>query len=78
MWNFNEIIELKNSGSSSFYIKFDNGKAGTVDLAYLIHRGPVFEALKDPEFFRQTAIVDGTIAWQNGVDISPATLYDQI
>jgi uncharacterized protein YndB with AHSA1/START domain len=33
--------------------------------------GPVFEALKDPAYFREFFVDGGTVVWRNGADIRP-------
>lgn len=56
-------------------IEFDNGVTKLVDFSSWLE-GPVFEPLKDKETF-QSFFLDGwTIAWPNGADIAPETLYD--
>jgi Protein of unknown function (DUF2442) len=58
-------------------VRFEDGTTGDVDLAYLIEYGPVFEPLKDPEYFLQLRADDeaGTIVWPNDANIAPETLY---
>lgn len=57
-------------------IVFNDGLAATVDFARWLD-GPVFEPLKNPEYFRRFFIDGGTIAWPNGADIAPETLYEE-
>jgi Protein of unknown function (DUF2442) len=58
-------------------VRFEDGVAGDVDLAYLLEYGGVFEPLRDPEYFRQFRAEPeaGTLVWPNGADIAPETLY---
>ena len=55
---------------------FNDGSIGTVDFAPWL-TGPVFEPLKDREYFRRFFVDGGTVAWPNGADIAPETLYEQ-
>ncbi len=55
---------------------FNDGSTGTVDFAQWL-TGPVFEPLKDREYFRRFFVDGGTVAWPNGADIAPETLYEE-
>jgi hypothetical protein len=78
MWNLNDVIKIEYLRDRVFRITFDNGLEGEVDFSEYIGRGPVFEPLRDELFFRSASIVGGTIAWPNGADIAPETLYEKI
>ena len=54
-------------------LRYDDGVGAVLDLASLL-QGPVFEALKDSQFFAKVAIDDETIRWPNGADIDPYVL----
>lgn len=58
-------------------LSFKDGTVGVVDLSDLVGRGPVFEPLRDPAYFRQVRVKRslGTIVWPNGADVAPETLY---
>ena len=52
--------------------------AAEVDLSRVVGDGPVFQPLRDPEYFRRIEIYpDGlTLHWPNEADIAPETLYE--
>jgi hypothetical protein len=52
------------------------GFTGTVDFPDWL-TGPVFEPLKDPQYFGRFFTEGGTVAWPNGADIAPETLHER-
>lgn len=56
-------------------VTFTDGSQREIDLEpYLT--GPIFEPIRSsPETFRQVFVDHGALAWQNGADIDPDTLY---
>jgi hypothetical protein len=78
MWKLNDVIKIEYLHDRVFRITFDDGLEGEVNFSEYIGRGTVFEPLKDESFFRQASIEGGTIAWPNGADIAPETLYEKI
>ena len=59
-------------------VTFDDGLRGIVSLQDRLF-GPMFEPLRDPEFFRQASVDEfGAICWPNGADLAPDALYEQL
>lgn len=73
-----EVSELEVIGAHALRITFDNGVVRDIDfthaLATILSQG-VFIPLKDPAFFAQAYIDNGTVSWPNGADIAPESLY---
>ncbi len=77
MWNLNDVVEIEYVSDYSYRIVFDDGSNAVVDFSEYLDRGPVFVPLRDLDFFRKARIEGGTIAWPNGADVAPETLYDK-
>ena len=62
-------------------LTFADGSAGTVDCApwVLEKDAGIFAPLRDPALFAQVFVDHeaGTIAWPNGADVDPETLYEE-
>ena len=56
---------------------FDDGTKKELDFTHWLD-GPVFEPLKEKKYFRKFFLEGSTIAWPNGADIAPETLYDAL
>ena len=55
-------------------MKFSDGSDGQVDLKNDLE-GPIFEPLRDPEYFKQFTLEGHTLAWPNGADFAPEHLH---
>jgi hypothetical protein len=78
MWDLNEVKKIEYKGKYVYHIQFDDGVEGDIDLEEYISKDPVFQTLKDQKLFSQAGIEGGAIAWPNGTDIAPETLYEKL
>ena len=56
-------------------VKFNDGTKKVIDFEPWL-TGPIFRPLKSKACFKKFFIDGPTIAWPNGADIAPETLYD--
>ena len=75
----NDVIEVRCVRAYTLWLRFQDGTSGEVDITPSM-RGPVFEPLRDPEFFKQVRVDPelGTVVWPNGADVAPETLYERL
>ena len=72
------VISAKPLDGFKIEVEFSDGTQGVISLKDRLF-GPVFEPLKDPDYFEQLTINEfGVICWPNGADIAPDTLYEKI
>jgi hypothetical protein len=77
--NDTELLEITFAESTADFclrLRFSDGVIKEVFVRDLLH-GPIFEPLKDPEYFRLVKLdqVLGTVTWPNGADFAPESLY---
>jgi len=71
------VVETTYVSDYKIKVQFEDGQVKLVDLAPHLD-GPIFEPLKDPEYFRRFTVnqdID-TITWPNDADFSPDFLYE--
>jgi hypothetical protein len=69
------VIEAEYRGEYMIRLTFNDGVEETIDFAQWLE-GPVFEPLKDVDYFQRFFIEGGTVTWPNGADIAPETLHE--
>ena len=73
------VIEAKYISGYVVKLKFRDGTEGEIDLGPELI-GPVFEALRDLEHFKQFRVDPEfhTLVWPNGADFAPEFLHDNV
>ena len=71
------VIQAKYDGGFRIHLTFNDNLRGIVDLEGWLE-GPVFEPLKDQNYFQRFFLDGGTVVWPNGADIAPETLYEAV
>jgi len=72
------VISAKPLDDFKIEVEFSDGTHGVISLKDRLF-GPVFEPLKDPDYFEQLTIDEfGVICWPNGADIAPDALYEKV
>ena len=69
-----QVVRAEYRGGYRIHLAFTDGQEKTVDFLPWLS-GPVFEPLKDEQYFRQFFLEAGTVGWPNGADIAPETLW---
>jgi hypothetical protein len=70
------IIHAEYRGGYRIHLTFNDNSEKTIDFQEWLD-GPVFEPLKNLEYFQRFFVDGGTVGWPNGADLAPETLYEQ-
>lgn len=75
-----DIVEVRPTGGTRLFLRFDDGFAGELDLATILHFEGVFADLRDPEVFAKVRVDPeiGTVVWPNGADLCPDVLHARL
>jgi Protein of unknown function (DUF2442) len=68
------VIKAEYRGGYRVRVTFNDSSEKTIDFGEWLE-GPIFEPLKDPDYFQAFFLEGGTVAWPNGADVAPETLY---
>jgi hypothetical protein len=70
------VIDVEPSNDYTIIIYFNNGEIRLFDVKPYLDF-PFFQELKDKELFKTVRPVLGSVAWKNGQDFCPDTLYEE-
>ncbi|MCC6765947.1 MAG: DUF2442 domain-containing protein [Deltaproteobacteria bacterium] len=68
------VVRAEHRGEYKIHVLFNDGVQRTIDFSRWIQR-PIFEPLKDVEYFRRFVVEAGTVSCPNGADVAPETPY---
>lgn len=71
------VIRATYEDDFRIHVTFSDDVQGSVDFQGWLE-GPIFEPLKDRSYFQRFFIDGGTVAWPNGADVAPETLYEAV
>lgn len=72
-----KLIEARYLGDFQVALDFSNGREGVFDGHTLLqHSGPLLEPLRAEPYFRRLFVDAGALCWPNGLELSPARLYE--
>ena len=72
-----KIIKARYVGNFQVELNFSDGQAGLFDGRTLLQRnGSLLEPLRQESYFRRVFIDAGALCWPNGLELSPAKLYE--
>jgi hypothetical protein len=70
------VTAVESLGGYRLRVTFKDGFAGEIDLSHLINRGPIYEPLRDLEFFQRVKVSPewGVLEWADDLELSPGAL----
>ena len=71
------VTDARYRGEYRIEVTFNDGLNGVVDFRRWLDL-PVFEPVKDLEYFQKFHLDAWTVGWPNGADIAPETLYELV
>jgi hypothetical protein len=74
---FLHVVDAKHIEGHRVDVRFNDGTAGEVDLSKSLE-GPIFEPLRDVEYFRRFCIEGHTLSWPNSADFAPEYLHELV
>jgi hypothetical protein len=69
------VIDVKASKNYELHLSFANGKKGAFNFISELQK-PIYQRLKDLDFFLTAHVEDGTVVWNEELDIAPEYLYE--
>jgi len=76
----NKLAKIAVCDGLTLRLTFTDGRSGIWDAAPMLHSRdtPLTVPLRAPEAFARALIEGGALAWPNGLEIAPWTLYEEM
>jgi hypothetical protein len=72
-----KVMEARYLANFQVALIFSDGREGVFDgQAMLVRSGSLLEPLRQEAYFRRFFIDAGALCWPNGLELSPARLYE--
>src|SRR5262245_19426283 len=68
------VVKARHVRDYTIWLRFKDGIEGEVDFSEDL-RGPLFEPLRDIEYFKKFKVKGSSIEWPNGADYAPEFLH---
>lgn len=73
------VQRAKYAGQHKIWLRFNDGKEGTIDLSDIPERFQAAKPLKDERVFAAFVLDEWpTLAWECGFDLAPEFLYERL
>ena len=69
------VTDVKASKNYELHLSCANGKKGAFNFLSELQK-PIYQRLKDLDFFLTAHVEDGTVVWNEELDIAPEYLYE--
>jgi len=69
-----DVIRVKARQGTKLVVEFADGSSRLFDVEPLLHY-PAYSELRDSTLFTKAHVQNGTVCWNDKIDISPDTLY---
>lgn len=69
-----DVVKAKAYQETKLEVEFADGSIRLFDVKPLLQY-PAFSGLRDTTLFMKAQVQNGTVAWNEEIDISPVTLY---
>jgi len=74
---FLHVTEARHIADHRIHVSFNDTTSDEIDLAGSLD-GPIFEPLRDVEYFKSFSIIGHTLAWPNGADFAAEYLHSLV